>query len=159
MNRASGYFVSVTLFGLLILTPVLGIDSSCENVAGTGHTVATGPATFQGFAIVNINGSTRSASVTTSLLGPPKETEDGTLLAATSHNFVFDDGSSITTIDTTVLSPTDTPGLYNLNSRAAINEGSGSYELACGSLSIHGTINFANGEVIWRFTGKICDCR
>ena len=132
--------------------------ADCELVKGTGHTFATGPGVFQGSAVVAANGQTINAAVTTVLLGPPTATPDGTLLAVTSHNFVFPDGSTFTTIDRAVLSPTDTPGLYRLNTDAAIDGGTGTYAKACGSLSVHGSINLISGEVIWRFSGRICNC-
>ncbi len=91
------------------------------------------------------------------LLGPPRVTEDGTLHATTSHTFVFADGT-FTTLDSAVLSPTDTQGVYRLNTRATISGGTENYANACGSLSIHGTIDLVSREVVWRFTGRVCDC-
>lgn len=151
------YTLSIVLIALLSQSALsAGVD--CESVRGSGHTFTTGPGVFQGTASVAGDGQTVTAAVTTVLLGPPTATPDGTLLAATSHTFVFPDGSSFTTIDRAVLSPTVTPGLYRLNTDAAIDGGTGSYANACGSLSVHGTINLISGEVIWRFTGRICNC-
>lgn len=150
---------SLTVLSLLtLLTLVAGANAgtSCDKVRGAGHTFATGPATFQGSATVKIGDEEYNAAVTTNLLGPPRVTEDGTLLAHTSHTFVFGNGSSFTTFDNAVLSPTDTPGVYNLNTRAEIIQGTGDYDGASGSLSIHGTINLFSGEVVWRFTGQLC---
>ena len=148
----------LTLFALMIFTSGAEAKSDCDKVSGTGHTLAVGPATFQGVANLTLNNTDVIVTVTTNLLGPPTATEDGTLLATTSHTFVFQDGSSLTTLDQAVLSPTSTPGLYNLNVRASITGGTGTYQDACGQLSIHGTINFLSGEVEWSVTGRICDC-
>ncbi len=148
----------LALFGLMVVTAGAEAKSDCDKVSGTGQTFAVGPATFQGIASLDLNNTNVIVTVTTNLLGPPTATEDGTLLATTSHTFVFQDGSSLTTLDHAVLSPTDTPGLYNLNTRAAITGGTGTYENACGQLSIHGTINLLSGEVLWSVTGRICDC-
>jgi hypothetical protein len=158
MSKLTTCAVVLVLFTLMPLTFAAAAKSDCDKVHGTGHTFAIGPATFQGTASLNLNGSDLVVSVTTNLLGPPTATEDGTLMATTSHTFVFPDGSSFTTLDHAVLSQTDTPGLYNLNTRAAITGGSGTYELACGRLSIHGTIDLINGEVQWKVTGSICAC-
>lgn len=158
MKRSVIYLTTLALSALLVCAPRAHAKSDCDNVKGTGNTFATGPATFQGTATFKIGGQTQNASVTTNLLGPPEVGDDGTLHARTSHSFVLEDGSSITTVDNAVLSPTSTPGLYRLNTRAAITEGTGAYEDACGRLSIHGTINLVTGEVAWRFTGRICDC-
>jgi hypothetical protein len=147
-----------TLLTTLLSTAAFSLGSNCETVKGTGHTFATQPGTFQGTAYVTSERQTTNAAVTTTLLGAPTPTADGTLLASTSHTFVFPDGSTFTTIDRAVLSPTDTPGLYRLNTDAAIDGGTGAYANACGDLSIHGTINLITGEVIWRFTGRVCNC-
>ena len=148
----------LALFGLMAFTCGAEAKSDCDKVSGTGHTLAVGPATFQGIANLNLNNTDVIVTVTTNLLGLPTATEDGTLLATTSHTFVFQDGGSLTTLDHAVLSPTSTPGLYNLNVRASITGGTGTYQDACGQLSIHGTINFLSGEVQWSVTGRICDC-
>jgi hypothetical protein len=158
LNRRFNYVISLTLFGLLMLAPALKATPDCDMIKGTGHTFAIGRTTFQGTASIDNGGQTVSASVTTNLLGPPTATEDGTLHATTSHTFVFSDESSFTTIDRAVLSPTDKPGLYRLNTNATISAGIGRYENAYRGLSIHGTINLITGEVVWRFTGRIYVC-
>ena len=155
MKNLLTYTISLVLCGLLLFTVAAQAKPDCANVKGTGNTTAIAQGVFQGTANF---GKNQTATVTTYLLGAPTETEDGTLRATTSHTFVFADGSSFTTLDRAVLSPTDTPGLYNLNTRATITGGTGNYANACGSLSIHGTINLISGQVIWRFTGRICDC-
>jgi hypothetical protein len=142
----------------MIFTSGAEAKSDCDKVSGNGRTLAVGPATFQGIASLDLDNTSVNVSVTTNLLGPPTATEDGTLLAKTSHTFVFQDGSTLTTLDHAVLSPTDTPGLYNLNTRAAITGGTGTYEDACGQLSLHGTVNFLSGEIEWSVTGRVCDC-
>lgn len=149
--------LSFTLAALAALTPAAA-KSDCDKVRGEGHTFGSGPFTFQGTAALNVNGQAATAAVTTAVLGPPQESPDGTLRATTSHTFVFPDGSSFTTLDSAVLSPTGTPGLYNLNTRAAVTQGAGAYEAACGKLTFHGTINLASPEAVWRVSGRICDC-
>jgi hypothetical protein len=157
MKKIIAYAPALILVGLLTLMAGAETRPGCDRVRGTGNTIATGPTTFQGSSTIKIGDQEDNSAVTTNLLGPPKVTEDGTLLAHTSHTFVFDNGSSFTTFDNAVLSPTSTPGLYNLNTRAEIIQGTGDYDDASGALSIHGTINFLNGEVVWRFTGEVCN--
>ena len=150
--------LSLVLCGLLLFAGAIQAKPDCANVKGTGSTMAVAEGVFQGAAAVNSSGQTQNASVTTYLLGPPNATEDGTLHATTSHTFDLGNGDSFTTLDRAVLSPTDTPGFYNLNTKATITGGTGTYANACGSLNVHGTINLITGQVTWRFTGRICDC-
>ena len=147
--------LSLVLCGLLLFTAAIQAKPGCANVKGTGNTQAIAEGAFQGTADF---GQNQTATVTTYLLGAPTASDDGTLHAVTSHTFTFADGSSFTTLDRAVLSPTETPGLYNLNTKATITNGTGNYANACGSLNIHGTINLVTGQVVWRFTGKVCDC-
>lgn len=147
--------LSSVLCGLLLFTAAIQAKPDCANVKGTGNTQAVAEGVFQGTANFSQN---QTATVTTYLLGAPTASEDGTLRANTSHTFTFANGSSFTTLDRAILSPTDLPGLYNLNTKATITDGTGSYASACGSLNIHGTINLITGDVVWRFTGRICDC-
>lgn len=159
MKRRPLFIIAITLmFGLLTSHVDATTVDDCVGVRGFGETFATGPGTFQGNATLETKTGVENASVVTNLLGPPTPGDDGTLHASTSHTFVLEDGSSFTTLDNAVLSPTDTPGLYNLNTRAAIVSGTGTHTDSCGRLSIHGTIDLINGEVVWRFTGRICDC-
>lgn len=126
------------------------------NVSGTGQTAAVSPTAFQGTAVVDFNGQIENAAVTVVMLGPPRATEDGTLHAETSHTFAFNGGSLIT-LDNAVLSPTSTPGVYNLNIRSKIVEGIGDFDGTGGFLSIHGIIDLINGTASWSFKGRVCN--
>jgi hypothetical protein len=158
MKKLFTHVISLVVCGLLLFTGALQAGPDCTKTSGTGQTAAVAQGVFEGTAAVKIDGQSQNAAVTTYLLGAPETTEDGTLKATTSHTFVFADGSSLTTLDRAVLSPTATPGLYNLNTQATITGGTGAYADACGSLNIHGTINLISGQVDWRFTGRLCDC-
>lgn len=155
MKKLSIYSILMILCGLVSFVGETKAEPGFEKVRGTGHTTAISQSAFQGTAEVQINGDTLTANVTTVLLGPPTATADGTLHAATSHTFTFPDGSSFVTLDRAVLSPTGAPGVYRLNTRAAIVGGTGIYADAAGALNIHGTINLIAGEVDWRFEGRI----
>lgn len=158
MRNLTVFPLSVIFAGVLAFAPAAAqAESDCARVTGQGHTLGVGPGSFAGTANLGINGVSATATVTTVLLGPPTATEDGTLHATTSHTFLVG-GGSFTTLDNAVLSPTSTPGQYNLNTRAAIMLGSGSYANACGRLGIHGTIDLINPEATWRVRGKICTC-
>lgn len=158
MKKLPTYIVSLSLLGILIFAPAATTASDCGKVTGTGNTFAIGPTTFEGTATLNMNDQSVSSTVITNLLGAPKTGDDGTLHVETSHHFSFADGSSFTTLDKAVLSPTATPGVYDLNSRLEIVQGTGNFETACGRLSGHGTLNFITGEAQWWATGRICDC-
>lgn len=158
LNRSISKFATPLLAILLVTTAMANGQSTCQTVKASGITFAVGPFTFQGSAVFNIGRQDHDVSVTTNLLGPPRET-GGVLHASTTHLFVFQDGSSIVTLDKAVLSPTQAPGFYNLNSRLDIVGGSGIYENACGGLtSGGGTIDLIGGEANWRSIGQVCTC-
>ena len=153
MKKLFSTLTLIVLTSLLIAASPVG--APCEKVKGTGATFGTGPTSFAGTATFDDG---RIADVSTNLLGPPRAGDDGTLHATTSHTFTFGDGSTFTTMDKAVLSPVEGP-LYNLNTRATIITGTGAYKDACGSLSVHGTIDISTGTVVWRFNGQVCECR
>jgi hypothetical protein len=155
MKKTSIYSILLILCGLLSLAGETKAEPGFEKVRGAGHTTAISQTAFQGAAELQVGGETLTANVTTVLLGPPTVTADGTLHAATSHTFSFTDGSSFVTLDRAVLSPTDEPGVYRLNTRATILDGTGIYADASGALNIHGTINLLTGVVDWRFDGRV----
>lgn len=136
--------------------------SHCERVYGTGQTfqfVPFGP--FEGTAELNLG----DAEVVVSLMALPVEKPDGTLHVWTSHAFDFDDDGGFVTVDKGVLAPTETPGLFNLNTRAKICATDCEGEIVrgaapCGRLSVTGTMNLAASPPVadWRVRGKICDC-
>ncbi|MFQ5806227.1 MAG: hypothetical protein ACE5I3_07250 [Phycisphaerae bacterium] len=140
--------------------------AGCDPVSGHGDTAQENPgdptSPFVGTATVRIRGDTfEDVAVTTILLGPPKEGDDGTLIAQTSHTFTVDDpeGSlqgSFTTTDKAVLEPTDTPGLFRLNSNMKITSGTGDFENAGGRLHGHGEIDLGMGEASFDINGVIC---
>jgi len=169
-RRRKGVLAAViaVLLGVAIFPNVALAGSHCQRVHGTGLTfqnvAVVGP--FEGTAELNLG----DADVRSDLLGLPEEKPDGTLHALTSHRFDLEDGSFVT-VDKAILAPTETPGLFNVNSRlricatpdceAEIVEGEiVNGRALCGRLSVHGTINFGvfPAEADWRVTGKICDC-
>lgn len=148
-----------------------GKKSGCAKVKGTAEGTASGPATF----VVTFTGTTGGEPVTavsTATLIEQTQGGDGAIRATTSHVFEFNDGSGtidgqcgagencFTTLDRAVLTPTETPGLFRLNSHLAIVSGSGAYQDACGKLVAHGFINFAAAvpTVEWKLNGRVCDC-
>ena len=154
------------LLCLTIPAPATAAKSDCDRVRGS----AQGTAISQNMFLVAFTGSFSATSTATLL----EQTQggDGAIRATTSHVFEINDGSTngdgqcaagencFTTLDRAVLTPTDTPGLFRLNSHMAIVGGSGTYEDACGKLVAHGFINFAAGPptVEWRLSGRVCDC-
>ena len=135
----------------------------CQRVYGDGLTFQDTPfGPFVGTAELNLG----DAEAVVALLGPPDEKPDGTLHVVTSHAFDLGDSGGLVTIDKAILAPTETPGLYNLNTRAKIcatPDCAGETvngPAPCGRLSVHGTINFGTfpAEADWRVNGKVCDC-
>ncbi len=136
---------------------------ACDPLSGSGHTFGVAEGVFEGEGILFIRGEEFAVSITTILLGPPVEGDDGTLHAVTSHTFVFDDDdeSSITTIDKAVLEPLETPGWYRINSNMKIASGTGEFDAARGRLHAHGEICLVPGseEAIFTIRGTICERR
>jgi hypothetical protein len=153
----------LVLLAIVVFAPGTGAKSDCTKVRAEAQGQAISPNMFR----VSVTGDLTATSTATLL--EQRVTEDGTIQATTSHVFEIDgngdgicgaDEDCFTTLDRAILSPTDSLGLFRLNSHLAIVSGEGVYANACGKLVVHGFINFgvAPPTLEWRLTGRICDC-
>ena len=168
--------VAVMAFAV-VLTPAHAAARACAPVAGFGDTAVVfdpkcdpgkADGVFVGWGTISIAGEEFEVALETILLGPPVD-HGGTLHAATSHTFFFDDEdeSSFTTIDRAVLVPAGPPGLFRLNSSMEIVSGTGVFEDARGRLHAHGHVDFFDedngigfpcfGEASFDIRGVVCD--
>jgi hypothetical protein len=138
----------VAALGLSFATPALAA-SDCVIVNGSGSVVFD--PTVGGFVgPVDLDGDGLADATSTAFVFSLVPTDDGTLHAVTSHEIVLTGGATFTTIDRAVLSPSDTPGLYRLNSDLEIESG------ASGTLKLHGDIHLIEGWAEARVHGRIC---
>ena len=77
------------------------------------------------------------------VLEPPVVDANGVQYVTATHEFTFADGSSITTSDQEIATPTETEGLYDLVAHMEIASGTGIYEGITGRLEAQGTIDFS----------------
>jgi N-acetylneuraminic acid mutarotase len=114
-----------------------------ENTTGSGATVAINDYQFAGTAMLNIHGQEKSADLLVTLLEPPVVDANGVQYVKATHEYTFADGSSFTTSDQEIATPTATPGLYILTGIMDIASGTGIYGGVTGRLAVNGTIDFA----------------
>jgi hypothetical protein len=111
------------------------------SVWGSGSTSAINEYQFAGTATLTIRGREESADLLVTLLEPPVVDADGVQHVKAMHVFTFDDGSSLTTSDQEIVTPTATPGLSTLIAIMDISTGTGMYEGVTGRLMANGTID------------------
>jgi N-acetylneuraminic acid mutarotase len=114
-----------------------------ENTTGSGATAAINDYQFAGTATLTTHGQEISADLLVTLLEPPVVDVNGVQYVKATHQFTFADGSSFTTSDQEVATPTPTPGLYTLTGIMDIASGTGIYGGVTGRLAVNGTIDFA----------------
>src|SRR5437660_12138817 len=107
-------FSLANIFCLIVLSISLSLSGafaqSSSEIKGNGQTAGA-----TGTADLTVNGATNHATVTVSVLKAASVKEDGlTREEETSHRFDFADGSSFTTTETITMTPTSTPGMYNM---------------------------------------------
>jgi N-acetylneuraminic acid mutarotase len=110
---------------------------------GAGATSAISENQFSGTATLNIRGQEKSADLLVTLLEPPVVDANGVQYITATHEFTFADGSSFTTFDQEIATPTATGGLYTLTATMDIASGTGMYDGVAGLLTANGTIDFA----------------
>jgi hypothetical protein len=183
--------VASLLLGPLFIRPAGGQDlaasgreskePSCDRMSASARGQATGPATFVTTVDVSVNGQSfggafgaRSfTSTSTATLLSQSMAPDGVITGISSHVFEMNghsDGDGqceagelcFTTLDRPVLTPTNSPGIYKLDSTLAIISGNNAFANLCGKIKVtaDGVIDFtANPPAVrWRAAGDLCRC-
>ena len=137
----------VPAFLLVLASPAAADD--CTIVNGSGRVVFDPD--LGGFVgPVDLDGDGETDATSTAFVLSLVPTEDGSLHAVTTHTFTLTSGGAFTTLDHAVLSPTDTAGLYRLNSVLDIQSG------ASGKLLLHGEIHLIEGWAEADVHGRVC---
>jgi len=131
------------------------IDFGANDVVLRSQLARSPKGEFLGMAEVQANGVGRWAQVTQQLSIPETPAEDGLLHATGTHVFLFADGSSFTTLDEVLLTPTDTEGVYGLDGALVITGGTGVLASATGHLSLIGNLDLLHGQVGVDTRGRI----
>jgi len=135
------------------------VGSVCEDTTGAGATMAISDYQFAGTATLTIHGQEKSADLLVTVLEPPVVDANGVQYVTAMHEFTFTDGSSLTTSDHEVATPTETEGLYSITAMMEIASGTGLYEGVTGRLEANGTIDFAAEPPAAQFAlvGAVCE--
>jgi hypothetical protein len=134
---------------VLVLASPAVADDVCMIVNGTGSVVFD-PVVGGFVGPVDLDGDGDADATSTAIVLSLVPTEDGTLHAVTTHTIVLTSGAAFTTLDHAVLSPSDTAGLYRLNSVLDIQSG------ASGKLTLHGDIHLLEGWAVADVHGRVC---
>lgn len=157
-KRGLLYAVLCFLLTLLLSAASLaGANNDCYQVISNAHGAADIPFVhYSGAADVEFDGQVYVADVTVEIQ-EMTATDDGTYHLEAKTTFTFAAlGSTIETWETAVLSPTDEAGVYRVNSRMIINDGTGGFDGVFGKLLPHGYISFIDQEFSVVAKGKAC---
>jgi hypothetical protein len=162
-QRGSAWLVLVAAFALaddpLLVAPARA-DSGCKGVRAELILDAPPLGPFAGQASLRIGSEVLNADVAVTGTGA-KVTEDGTVVGSTSITYDFGSGNTFRTGENHfALSPTETPGVFNLSDQGRITEGTGIFLNSFGKLVLHGTVSFSAsgaGEAILDVKGRLCD--
>lgn len=78
---------------------------------------------------------------------------DGSFTFRAVGQWDFGDGEEILVTDFVTLTPSNAPGIFDVESTSFIVGGTGIYQSACGPLHTTGVADLATGEAIWSITG------
>jgi hypothetical protein len=149
MSRPFALLVLISGILLMLGMPAAIAAKDCAVVNGSASVVFD--PTVGGFVgPVDLDGDGAPDATSTATVLTIVPSEDGTLHAVTSHVVVLNSGAMFTTLDRAILSPSDTPGLYRLNTDAPITSG------ASGKLKIHGNVHLIEGWAELDVHGRIC---
>jgi hypothetical protein len=134
-------------------------QSKCKVVyVEEAQTFAESENSFRGTVQMLVGDQMLNVEAWTLLMGVVGVDGDGTQHAVTSHQFTTGWGATFTTFDETAMSPTQTPGVMELNEILTITAGTKKYTGATGQLVVNGTVDFTAGPPVatWTAYGKIC---
>ena len=143
------------------ISPLVNAQSStaaprCEAIGGVIMTNFLTDTTTLGFATGDLKGAV--SAVVVSATAPQS---NGLQTFVVRHTFVTDSGDVIETKPATALVLPVQPntrvavaGVYY--ERMEIDKGTGKFQGATGSMRVIGSANFATGETVFRYTGRVC---
>jgi hypothetical protein len=141
--------VSIVSALVLVLASPAVADDGCMIVNGSASVVFD-PVVGGFVGPVDLDGDGDADATSTAIVLSLVPTDDGTLHAVTTHTIVLTSGAVLTTLDHVVLSPSDTAGLYRLNSVLDIQSG------ASGKLTLHGDVHLLEGWAVVDVHGRVC---
>jgi len=156
-TRSLPVFVLATTL-LFLLSTAVATGPAMDPVSGTGSSkIVTAIADmglplpeppvgvmmqFEGSVELSVRGELKTAELLVNVYSVLVN-EEGVQHVSASHILTLVDGSTIVTADKEVAEPmTDTPGLYTINAKMEVKEGTGIYDGVSGYLTAHGTMDF-----------------
>lgn len=133
----------------LLFSPALYADpgTDCRRFSAEGSAILTGPPVPGepigiGSAIYHFQDGDRLAEVSSILLEPARSGDDGSqhMLVQVHHSFA--NGSTLTWVNRTVLSPTEIPGEFRLNEVNTVSAATGEFAGRDGRSVGHGRTSF-----------------
>ena len=160
MKRFGSTLIGLTIFVLLIagaLATSSEAAADCVKDTADAQLSILGPfGPIVGTVNFVIGGVPAVASVTINILAPPTVGEDGTLHSTSSLYYNFGNGNTLTGESKGVLSPTETPGVYQNNQDLSYTGGTGTYQNAYGRFSGHGILSFIDMTGTMSGKGVLC---
>ena len=142
---------------LLIAAPHLfGSETSrCESVGGSVSTNFLDQSSTLGVATGSLAGG-----LGVDIKSISSGTAPGSVVFHNHHRWVTSTGDTIffTDADATAYPIQDVPGLYAIAYKAGvtITGGTGKFEGASGTLQVFGSVNNNAGEIVLRYSGRVC---
>lgn len=135
-------------------------NPKCHDVVAETTTTAVDPMFFfgkyVGTSLISIDGQAPIQAAVSFFPLEVKVGEDGTVHPTDSMTFDLGPLGTLTVQDNAVLSPTEIPNIYTMNSRLDNFAGTGMLAGAMGKLSGHGQFSFATLTVTAKANGRIC---
>lgn len=143
------------LMSVLMIAPCLlaAGGATCKQVGGAVLTNFIDQATTLGTATGDLRGGL-SVSVLSTAAGA-----NGSTVFHNRHRWVTEGGDTILFADADATAyPTPIAGLYaaSYNNGVQITGGTGRFAGASGTLSVFGSVNLSQGQVILRYAGQVC---
>lgn len=153
-------FTAATVAGLMLFSMEAWANSGCHDVQVEANVTAVDPmlifGNYAGSALISIDGQTPMPAAVSYVLLEVKLGDDGSIHPEIITTFDFGPMGVLSVKDHTVLSPTDTPYIYTMNSRLDNLVGTGMFTGVMGKFTGHGQFSVATATVSAHADGRIC---
>ncbi|MBN8724771.1 MAG: hypothetical protein J0M03_17670 [Acidobacteria bacterium] len=156
----------IVFFAITFYIPITSVASAdnkknCDPLTANPTVVLTSPNSANGEGVFQIGRRSYQVKYTVTI-GTLTPQPNGNVTGLSSHVFDFYQNrkliGSINTTDTNTLIPTQTPGLFQLQTTLTIVSGTKRFKNSCGELSANAMVDFVNGTATSMLSGSVCDC-
>jgi hypothetical protein len=164
MQKLISLVTFIALFAIAFYAPMASANDDqedCDQLRATPAVILTSPNSAAGEGTFQVGNRSYHVWYIVNI-GDPTPQPNGTQTLLSTHTFNFYSNEklvgTINTTDTNTLFPTETPGLFRLQTNLTIVSGTKRFKNSCGTLVANAMVDFIQGTAAPMLSGLLCHC-